>query len=173
MRALWTMMRTHLWLHWVKWEKSHLSYLEHGISPNRVWNKNEKTIALKLETQGGWEPCGQWWDSLMRIPSDYTGYHVNYLLQNGWNGYGKLNLVVMIIMPILQYGWNGYGILNLFTLVIMPTLMKSFHWKNGMVKMDKMEYGPLNWLTTLKEYMEFPRSSEGLIRRWVWDSSLL
>ena len=56
-------------------------------------------------------------------PLDYNGYHVNY---------------------ILQYGWNGYGILNLFTLVIMPTLMKSFHWKNGMVKMDKMEYGPLN-----------------------------
>ena len=77
-------------------------------------------------------------------PLDYTGYHVNYILQDGWNGYGKLNLVVLIIMPILQYGWNGYGILNLFTLVIMPTLMKSFHWKNGMVKMDKMEYGPLN-----------------------------
>ena len=103
----------------------------------------------------------------MRITSDYTGYHVNYLLQNGWNGYGKLNLVVMIIMQILQYGWNGYGILNLFTLVIIPTLMKSFHWKNGMVKMDKMEYGPLNRLTTLNEYIEVPRSSEGLFRRWV------
>ena len=37
-------------------------------------------------------------------PLDYTGYHVNYILQDGWNGYGKLNLVVMIIMPILQYG---------------------------------------------------------------------
>ena len=31
-------------------------------------------------------------------------------------------------------------------------------------QMDKMENGPL---TTLKEYMEFPRSSEGLHRRWV------
>ena len=110
-----------------------------------------------------------WWE----LTSDYTGYHVNYILQDGWNGYGKLTLVVLIIMPILQYGWNGYGILNLFTLVIMPTLMKSFHWKNGMVKMDKMENGPRNWLTTLKEYMEFPRSSEGLNRRWVWDSNLL
>ena len=73
-------------------------------------------------------------------PPDYTGYHVNYILQYGWNAYGILNLVVLVIM----HGWNGYGILNLFTLVIMPTLMKSFHWKNGMVKMDKMENGPRN-----------------------------
>ena len=59
----------------------------------------------------------------MRITSDYTGYHVNYILQDGWNGYGKLNLVVLIIMPILQYGWNGYG--------IEPGFTKWFHAKNN------------------------------------------
>ena len=79
----------------------------------------------------------------MRLPDENSPL-ITLVLQDGWNGYGKLNLVVLIIMPILQYGWNGYGILNLFTLVIMPTLMKSFHWKNGMVKMVKMENGPLN-----------------------------
>ena len=57
--------------HYSKWEKSHLSYLEHGISPNCVWNKNDADninsiysftsddkglwmdAALKQETQGG------------------------------------------------------------------------------------------------------------------------
>ena len=35
-----------------------------------------------------------WWV----LTPDYTGYHVNYILQYGWNGY------LVIMLPILQNG---------------------------------------------------------------------
>ena len=44
--------------------------------------------------------------TMMRLPDENSPL-ITLVLQDGWNGYGKLNLVVLIIMPILQYGWNG------------------------------------------------------------------
>ena len=56
-------------------------------------------------------------------------YHANFTkwfhLKEQWN---------------CQNGQNGKWSIELN----YPTLMKSFHWKNGMVKMDKMENGPRN-----------------------------
>ena len=54
----------------------------------------------------------------------YTGYHVNY---------------------ILQYGWNGYGIFDPAGTGYHTNFTKWFHLKkNGIVKMVKLENGQLN-----------------------------
>ena len=57
-------------------------------------------------------------------PPHYNGYHVNYILQYGWNGYG-----------IFEPGGTGYH----------TNFTKWFHLKkNGIVKMVKLENGQLN-----------------------------
>ena len=66
-------------------------------------------------------------------PLDYNGYHVNYILQYGWNGYGILHIIRW-----LEWIWNfepgGTGCHANFT--------KWIHSKNnGIVK---MENGQLN-----------------------------
>ena len=84
-----------------------------------------------------------WWV----LTPDYTGYHVNYILQYGWNGY------LVIMLPILQ---NGF---------IQRNMELSKCSKRKMV----------NWINLLlsetKGYMKFPHSSEVFNGIWVRDWS--
>ena len=73
-------------------------------------------------------------------PPDYTGLHwlscqlhITIWLEWIWNRTWFYKMVSCKEQWNCQNGQNGKW---------SNTLMKSIHWKNGMVKMDKIEYGP-------------------------------
>ena len=63
------------------------------------WNWKQNFISFgsfNLHTNNDLEfQDDPWWV----LTPDYTGYHVNYILQYGWNGY------LVIMLPILQNGF--------------------------------------------------------------------
>ena len=100
------------------------------------WNWKQNFISFgsfNLHTNNDLEfQDDPWWV----LSPDYTGYHVNYILQYGWNGY------LVIMLPILQNGFiKNNGIVKM---VKMENGHLNCSKNNGIVKMVKMENGQIN-----------------------------